>query len=195
MWCVHLNLSWQTETILTRSKLSKMHLLLDPLQVRRSTTGTWYSPDQTCKGQFCHGCGLNGVFKGSMFKIRLNDEQNHCFVSYTFAHFFGGKHTEMLQKKPLQPGPLDSRVDETIHFATLRCYTVDWGPWSRLASLSIYESCRQTQPHDTRQSDKFNVDLFWCYVLMMWASPCSVFVMFEGGEWRRTSIVWSLPSS
>lgn len=119
MWCVHLNLSWQTETILTRSKLSKMHLLLDPLQVRRSTTGTWYSPDQTCKGQFCHGCGLNGVFKGSMFKIRLNDEQNHCFVSYTFAHFFWGKaHWDATKKAPSAwTSWLKSRWDNSL------CYT------------------------------------------------------------------------
>lgn len=177
MWCVHLNLSWQTETILTRSKLSKMHLLLDPLQVRRSTTGTWYSPHQTYFGM--------AVLPEWCFYVQNQVKwwAKPLWFPTLCTLFWGKAHWDATKKAPSAwTSWLKSRWD-------------NWGPWSRLASLSIYESCQQTRYHDTRQSDKFNVDLFWCYVLMMGASPCSVFVMFEGGEWRRTSIVWSLPSS
>ena len=99
-----------------------------------------------------------------MFKTRLNDEQNHCGFLH-FAHFFGGKHTEMLQKKPRQPGPLDSRVDETIEVLGL-----DW----HLCRFMSLVSKHGTMTPDSQTNSMwifFGVMCWWCehhLVLFLW---------------------------
>lgn len=177
MWCVHLNLSWQAETILTRSKLSKMHLLLDPLQVRRSTTGTWYSPHQTYFGM--------AVLPEWCFYVQNQVKwwAKPLWFPTLCTLFWGKAHWDATKKAPSAwTSWLKSRWD-------------NWGPWSRLASLSIYESCRQTR---TMTPDS-QTNSMWILV-MLFVDDVSItlfciFLMLEEGEWRRTSIVWRLPSS
>ena len=177
MWCVHLNLSWQTETILTRSKLSKMHLLLDPLQVRRSTTGTWYSPHQTYFGM--------AVLPEWCFYVQNQVKWWAKPLWFpTLCTLFLGESTLRCYKK--SPVSLDLLTQESMRqLRSLVSIGISVYLWVLSANtVPWHQTVRQIQ-----------CGSWWCYLLMMWASPCSVFVMLEEGEWRRTSTVWRLPSS
>lgn len=169
---------WQTAKIFTLSKLSKMHLLLGPLLVRRSSRDLILKIEPV-KGQFwkkwCHAVAW---MEYSRFYV-----QNHAgwWATMRFLHF-----AHILGDNKLSPFSLDLLPQESMR--------VDWGPWSRLASLSIYESCQQTR---TMTPGKFKVDLglvCWWYEHHT-ASPCSVFVMLQEGECTKAGIAWRLPSS
>ena len=128
--------------------------------------------------KWCHAFWYEWCIQASMFKTMLDDEL-HC-ISHTLHTFGESKLRYYISPFANWHFGLDLLTQESTG-------EVHWGPWSRLASLSIYESCQQTC---AMTPDKFTVHValvsWWCehHVVLF-------FVMLAKGEWMTMrSMSW-----